>query len=94
MNSVGIGVVFRDHSGNVIATLSQKVDSIRLVKMAKMLVARRVVVLDRELSLFNMIIEGYCLRVIQALKCSGRCNTLFGHIIKESKRLGCSLQQC
>ena len=27
-NSVGIGVVFRDHSGNVIATLSQKVNSI------------------------------------------------------------------
>ena len=41
MNSVGIGVVFRDHSGNVIATLSQKVDSIRLVKMAKMLVASK-----------------------------------------------------
>ena len=94
MNSVGIGVVFRDHLGNVIATLSQKVDSIHSVKMAEMLVARRVVVLAKELSLFNMIIEGYCLCVIQALKCSGRCNTLFGHIIKESKRLGCSLRQC
>ena len=93
-NSVGIGVVFRDHSGNVIATLSQKVNSIHSVEMAEALTARRVVVLAREQSLFNMIIEGDFLRVIQALKCSGRCNTLFGNIIEESERLGCSLWQC
>ncbi|KAK7835606.1 hypothetical protein CFP56_023322 [Quercus suber] len=70
-NNVGIGMVFRDHLGNVIATLSQKVDLIHSVEMAEALVARRVVVLARELSLFNMIIEGDFLRVIQALKCSG-----------------------
>ena len=32
--------------------------------------------------------------MVQALRCSGRCNTLFRHIIEESKRLGCSLRQC
>ena len=84
-NSVGIGVVVRDHLGCVIATLSQQVNSIHSVDIAEALAARQAVVLARELSLFNMIFEGDCLRVIQALQCSGRCKTLFGHIIEEDE---------
>ena len=41
-----------------------------------------------------MIIEGDCLRVVQALKSLGRCNTLFGHVIEEARSLGESFQQC
>ena len=41
-----------------------------------------------------MIIEGDCLRVVQALKSLGRCNTLFGRVIEESRSLGESFQQC
>lgn len=46
--------------------------------------------LAKELSLFDVIFESDCLRVVQALRCSDQCNTLFGHIIGESKGLGCS----
>lgn len=66
-NSVRIGVVVRDHSGCVIAALSQRVNLIHSVDIAEALAARRVVVLARELSLFNVIFEGDCLCVIQAL---------------------------
>ena len=62
--------------------------------MAEALVARRVVVFARDLSLFNVIIEGDCLRVIQALNYPGCCNTLSGHIIDKTKRIGGLLQQC
>lgn len=55
------------------------------VEMAEALVTRRVVLFAKDLSLFRVIIEGNCLWVIQALKCSGRCRTLFGHIIDETK---------
>ena len=44
--------------------------------------------LARELSLFYVILEGDCLWVVQALNASGTCNTLYGHIVNETKRLG------
>ena len=62
--------------------------------MAEALTTRRAVIFARELSLFNIIVEGDCLHVIQALKCSGPCPLLFGHIIDETKRLGRVLRSC
>lgn len=89
-SSVGIGVVFRDHSGSIIAALSQRIESFHLVELAEALATRRAVMLAKELSLVDVIFESDCLRVVQALRCSDQCNTLFGHIIGESKGLGCS----
>lgn len=63
-------------------------------EIAEALTARRAVIFARELSLFNIIVEGDCLRVIQALKCSGPCPLLFGHIIDKTKRLGRVLRSC
>ena len=71
--SAGIGVVYRDHTGNVITALSQKIVSTQLVEIAEALATRRAVIFTRELSLFNMIIKGDCLGVLQALNCAGRC---------------------
>ena len=51
-------------------------------------------VLARELSLFDVIFKGDCLRIIQALKNSGSCKTPFGHVIEETKQLGCSMRFC
>ena len=62
--------------------------------MAEALTTRRAVIFARELSLFNIIVEGDCLHVIQALKCSGPCPLLFGHFIDETKRLGRVLRSC
>ena len=84
-NCAGIGVVFRDSSRNVIASLSQWIDHTSLVELAKVLASRRAMVLARELSLFDVIFKGDCLRIIQALKNSGSCKTPFGHVIEETK---------
>lgn len=62
--------------------------------MAEALAARRAVVFARELSFFEVHIEGDCLRVIQALQDSDRCYTLFGHITDETQRLGSLLRRC
>ena len=48
--------------------LSQQVNSIHSMDTTEALAARRVVVLAGELSLFNVIFESDCLRVIQALQ--------------------------
>lgn len=51
-------------------------------------------VLAKALSLFNVIIEGDCLRIVQALESSNSCETLFGQVVEESKWLGCTLRHC
>lgn len=87
-------MVYRDHEGCVIAALSQKISMTQSVELAEALAARRAVTFDMELSLSRVIIEGDFLRVVQALKSLGRCNTLFGRVIEESRNLGESFQQC
>ena len=84
----------RDYQGHVLAALSQKVEPVQSVDMAEALAARRAVVFARELSFFEVQIEGDRLRIIQALQASNRCYTLYGHIIDETKRLGSLLRQC
>ena len=62
--------------------------------MVEAMVARRVVMFVKELCLFEVIFEGDCSRVLDALKGSGHCRTLFGHIMDEAKRLGGTLRSC
>ena len=88
---VAIGVVFWDHTRNIIAALSQKILLVQSVELAEALVARRAVVFAKEPSLFNVEIEGDCSQVIKALTDSRRCSTLFGHMIDESRSLGVTL---
>ena len=63
----GIGVVFRDHTGQVIAALSQKIPLVQTVELAEALATRRAVGFALELSLFSVELEGDCSRVISAL---------------------------
>ena len=92
LDHVGIGVVFRDHSSHVIISLSQKVGLTWTMEMAEVLAVRRALKFARELCLLDIVLEGNCLRVIQALNSLEHCNTLFGHIVNESKRLGGSIR--
>ena len=48
----------------------------------------------KELSFFNVKIEGDWSWVIKALIDSRRCSTLFGHVIDESRSFGTTLQYC
>ena len=92
--SAGVGVVYRDHTGQIIGVLQQNIGSVQSIEMAEALAARRAVLFAKELSLFRVIIEGDCIQVINALKGSGRCGTLYGQVIDETKRLGGMLRSC
>ena len=58
------------------------------------LAARRAVIFAAELSIFKVMVEGDCLRVIQALNGQGSCLTMFGHVAEETRRLGSCLELC
>ena len=66
----------------------QNISLVQFVEMAEALAARRAMLFAKEFSLFRVIIEGNCSRVIDALKGFGRYRTLYGHVIYETKRLG------
>ena len=51
--------------------------------MVEALAANRAVVLAKELSIFKVVVDGDCLRVIQALNALGRCRTMYGHVIEK-----------
>uniref|UniRef100_A0A7N2LNL5 RNase H type-1 domain-containing protein n=1 Tax=Quercus lobata TaxID=97700 RepID=A0A7N2LNL5_QUELO len=90
----GLGVVFQDSGGNIIAALSQKIKLPQTVELVEALVARRAVTLAAKLSVFKVMVEGDCMRVVQALNGHGRCLTMFGHVVEETRRLGSCLEFC
>lgn len=65
-----------------------------MVEMAEALATRKAVEFGRDLSLFYVILEGDCLQVKQALNALEGCNTLYGHIVNKTKRLGGVLRRC
>ena len=89
-----LGVVVWDSSGNIMGALSQKISRPQSMEHAEALVARRAVILVKELMLFQVCFEGDCQRVIQAINAPGACRTLFGHIIEEIRCFSSSLVSC
>ena len=87
-------MVFRDHTGQVIAALSQKIHLVQMFELAEALATRMAVGFALELSLFNVELEGDCSRVISTLNASKSCNTLFGHVTDECRRVSTSLRFC
>ncbi|KAK7833845.1 hypothetical protein CFP56_025181 [Quercus suber] len=87
LDCAGLGVVYQDHSGQVIAALSQKIGLPHTVEMAEALATRQAVEFARELSPFDVILEGDCLQVVRALNASGGCNTLYGHILPSCNKM-------
>ena len=90
----GIGVVFHDFHGQIIAALSHKIPLVQSIELVEAMAARYAMVFAKELSLFDVEIEGDCSRVITALNMPRRCGTLFGHVIDDCKSLGASLRSC
>ena len=81
---VGIGVAVRDSDGEIIAALSQRIPLPHSVMLAEALAAHRAVVFMQEMSLYKVMVEGDCLRLV-----STGCNTLYGIVIEETHRLDC-----
>ena len=58
----GIGVGFRDFQGQIIAALSHKIPLVQSVELAEAMIAHRAMLFAKELSLFDVEIEGGLLK--------------------------------
>ena len=93
-NMVGIEVVIGDYNGNIFGALGQKIALPQSIEHVQAHVASRATVFARELSLFKLIFEGDCLRVIKAINTKEPCKSLFGHIIEEIWSFSSALMAC
>ena len=78
----------------MIVALSQKIPLVQSMELVEAMAARRALFFAKELSLFDVEMEGDCSRVLAALNMVRSCSTLFGHVIDECKSLGMSLCSC
>uniref|UniRef100_A0A2N9GPD6 Uncharacterized protein n=1 Tax=Fagus sylvatica TaxID=28930 RepID=A0A2N9GPD6_FAGSY len=92
-NSGGIGVVIRDNTGQVIATLSQKVFGTHTVEMIEALAARRAIIFAREVGIDNVEVEGDAENIIKDLSSNDPLHTPYGLVIEDAKALIQDLQQ-
>jgi hypothetical protein len=80
-NMMGIGVIARDHEGNVLAMLCTKKEHISDPTMAEAVVAWRAVNLARRLDLQSIMLEGDALEIVQALQEDKGCwSTLYATV--------------
>jgi ribonuclease HI len=84
---IGIGIIARDHSGRVIATLSGSKNFVTDPSMAEALAAREAVELGRSLELQDFILEGDALEVVKAINQTEPSRGLYGQAINDIKFL-------
>lgn len=85
-----IRVAIRDSSkGKIIAALSQRIPLPFLVEMSKAMAARAAALIEQEMCLSKVMMEGDCLRVVSALNSMVGCNTLYGNVVKETRQQAC-----
>lgn len=90
----GIRVAIRDSSGVIIASLSQKTPLPHFVELVEALAARQAVVFAQDMSIFKVLVEGDCLRVVSALRAPSGCHTLCGNVVEDTHRLASHFQFC
>ena len=89
-DEVGIGVIIRNKSGKVMATLSEKIVQPRSMEILKKLAARRAIQFTVELCFHRATFEGDAEGVIKALSLSSFPIAASDHIIKDCKSIATS----
>jgi ribonuclease HI len=83
-NEAGLGAIIRNHRGEVMASLCQRIPYPHLVAAVEASAARAAVNLVLELGFREMDIEGDSLEIINALLQDSSSFTLYGHLITDT----------
>lgn len=96
IDAVGLGVVTRDHDGEVIGALSMRIPLPHFVAEVEALVGRRALQFAAEIRLQEVIFEGNSSMIIQAITEGSLNQAVYGHIFYDihyhaSLLLSCNL---
>jgi ribonuclease HI len=84
-NEAGIGVIIRNHRGAAMASLCQRIPFPHSVEAMEAYAARSAIELSNDLGLKEVDIEGDSQTIVNALCNPEPCNTLYGHLINDTK---------
>jgi ribonuclease HI len=91
-NAAGIGVIIRNHQGEVMGSLSQRFPFPHSVEAVEASAARSAIQFARDLGFTKIDLEGDSKTVVEALILREPCTTMYGHIIEDTKQIAQSLQ--
>jgi hypothetical protein len=86
-NEAGVGVIIRNHKGEVMASLCQRIPFPHSVEAMEAYAARSAVQLSSELGLKEVDIEEDSLTIVNGLRNPEPCYSLYGHLINNTKLL-------
>ena len=92
IHSAGIGVVIKDHLGQIIASLSKWTELPSTVEVVEALACRRAITLAQEIGFWDVIFEGDSETVISHLNSKSPCLASFSHIIDNSCSIATSFR--
>ena len=82
-----MGVVIRDHEGNMIEALSERIALPPSVEDVEALACRRAISFAQEIGLQEVVFEGDAEIIINSLNSDEECMASFGHLIEDSQQL-------
>ena len=91
-NAAGIGVIVRNHQGEVMGSLSQRIPFPHSVEALEASAARSAIQFAKDLGFTKIVLEGDSKTVVDALLLREPCTTIYGHIIDDIKQIAQSLQ--
>lgn len=83
IGEAGLGVVIRNHAGEIIAALSEKIPQPPSITCLELLAARRAAIFVHEVGLHESILEGDSKTVIKSLQKGDMFQSAYGHLLKD-----------
>ena len=90
-NEAGIGAIVRNHRGEVMVALCQRIPYPYLIEAVEASAAKVAVKLVLDLGIQEVDIEGDSLKIITALQQTTPCFTSYGHLILDTNTLAQNL---
>ena len=93
-NSMGFGIVIRDHNGSCLAACGEHVDGVTSPEMAEVLALRSALSFAVEEGFGRLLMASDCLSVIQRVSSSEVDRSALGAVTEDIKRLACLAPSC
>jgi ribonuclease HI len=91
-NEAGIGVIIRNHQGEVMGALSQRIPYPHSVEAVEASAARSAIQFAKDLGFMNIDLEGDSTSIVEAILLTTPCSTIYGNIIEDIRQIARGLQ--
>jgi ribonuclease HI len=91
-NEAGIGVIIRNHRGEVMGALSQRIPYPHSVEAVEASAARSAIQFAKDSGFTNIDLEGDSTSIVEAIQLTTPCSTIYGNLIEDIRHIARGLQ--